>query len=201
MFGVFFAFFRIFLKIEYALFIFHHLFEILNLESFRVSMAWRFWHLPSVMNLIGYGTDQEPAKVCRRGSEGEENQNENQSKFSTVDLWYHLMDFSWISDGSLMICFLIFFLCTGKQPYDPFPRSVEEIPWNDLSLRIPNPRTLLHLSTAGLAWRPQMGSCSRSQTLFTPRALPPWDTWDENKIKWLVENNFIWGPSPPNLSD
>lgn len=114
-------------------------------------MAWRFWHLPSVMNLIGCGTDQEPAKVCRRGLEGEENQNENQSKSSyhcgfslwisdiiwwiSMDFW-SLMDLSW---------FVSFFLSTfdvvvqGNTPTTLFSGGVEEIPWSDVSLRNPKP--------------------------------------------------------------
>ena len=92
-------------------------------------MAWRFWHLPSVMNLIGCGTDQEPAKVCRRGFE-----IRRESKWKSIEiklwLWLWISDIIWwISHGSLMDLwwFVSFVLSTfdvfvqGNTPYDPFP--------------------------------------------------------------------------------
>ena len=48
--------------------------------------------------------------------------NRNQVMTMTVDLWSHLMDFIWwISDGFFLSTFGR--LCTGKHPYDPFPRE------------------------------------------------------------------------------
>ena len=50
-------------------------------------------------------------------------------------------------------------------------------------------------------WAPnKVGShVQGANPFFTPRVLLCWDTWDENKIKRLVENSFIWGPTPPNF--
>ena len=112
-------------------------------------MVWRFWHLPSVMNLIGCGTDQEPAKVCRRGLEREE----NQQKWKSIEINWNYdcgflissHDISWISNLWWFVSrsLDLWCLCTEKQPYDPFPGGFEEIPWSDVSLRISTPQ-LLH---------------------------------------------------------